>query len=61
MGRFITADVHFDHNMMAKWRGFSSPEEMNEVIIKYWNSKITTKDDVYILGDFTLNEQVKKS
>ena len=60
MSRFITSDLHFDHNMIAQWRGFSSTEEMNELIISNWNSKISKKDDVYILGDFTLNAQLKK-
>lgn len=61
MARFISSDIHFDHKMIAHWRGFSSTDEMNELIIANWNSKVSKKDDVYILGDFTLNAQLKKA
>lgn len=53
MTRYISSDIHFNHNVVAKYRGYSSPEEMCEVIVNNWNSKITDKDDVYVLGDFS--------
>lgn len=35
-------------------RGFSTVEEMNEYMIKQWNSKVKKKDEVVILGDLSL-------
>ena len=51
------ADCHFFHrrlNTEMDKRGFASGEEMNEHMIRRWNEKVTSKDDVYILGDFSL-------
>lgn len=51
------ADCHFYHrrlNTEMDNRGFSSVEEMNEYMIRQWNAKVTEKDTVYILGDFSL-------
>lgn len=51
------ADCHFYHNRMCSEmdkRGFSGFEEMNEHMILKWNEKVTNKDDVYIIGDFSI-------
>ena len=51
------ADCHFCHgrlNTEMDMRGFASAEEMNEHMIRQWNAKVTSKDTVYILGDFSL-------
>lgn len=53
--RFIS-DLHFGHTNMALKRGFSSAEEMNEHIIKKWNSVVNKKDTVWILGDITMEK-----
>ena len=50
---FFTADPHFGHKFVAGERGFESTEEMDEVIIENWNSKIGKHDLVYILGDLS--------
>ncbi|MBV1929576.1 MAG: hypothetical protein KUG81_08720 [Gammaproteobacteria bacterium] len=50
--RFI-ADLHFHHENCAKWRGFKSVEEMNELIVTNWNKVVHKKDVTYILGDIT--------
>ncbi len=50
---FFTSDLHFGHanyNVFGL-RGFSSVEEMNEELIKRWNSRVKADDTVYILGD----------
>ncbi len=50
------ADLHLDHsniNDKLDKRGFKNVEEMNEFIIKQWNSKISPKDEVVILGDLS--------
>jgi len=53
---YITADNHFGHTNVIKYckRPFSSVEEMDEVMIERWNSKVKRNDTVYHLGDFTL-------
>ena len=51
------SDCHFfDNNINFEMdcRGFSGFEEMNEHMIEQWNRKVTKKDDVYILGDFSI-------
>ena len=52
------ADCHFYHDRICREmdnRGFSGFEEMNEYMITQWNAKVTSKDDVYILGDFSIS------
>lgn len=55
---YLTSDFHFGHQQefLYKPRGFDSPEEMNEVIIKNFNEVIDDEDDVYFLGDLMLND-----
>ena len=53
------ADCHFYHDRICHEmdkRGFSGFEEMNEHMVKQWNAKVTSKDDVYILGDFSISK-----
>lgn len=54
--RFIS-DTHFGHKNMAIKRGFSSAEEMNEHIIKKWNSVVNKKDVTYLLGDVSMESK----
>ena len=57
MGRILfISDTHFGHTNMALKRGFSSAEEMDEHIVKQWNSKVLKKDTVWILGDITMEK-----
>ncbi len=54
---WFTSDHHFDHtNAAIKFRGYSSVEEMNEELIKKWNSVIKPKDTVWHLGDFNFGQ-----
>lgn len=55
---FVTSDLHFNHDreFIYKPRGFSSVEEMNEAIIKNWNSVVKDEDIVYVLGDLMLGD-----
>jgi len=51
------SDCHFydDYvNQKMDVRGFSGYEEMNEHMIAQWNQKVTARDSVYILGDFSI-------
>ena len=50
---FFTADLHLGHANIIKHcsRPFSSVEEMDEHLIRAWNSRVRPKDSVYIIGD----------
>jgi calcineurin-like phosphoesterase family protein len=58
---FFTSDQHFNHTNIIKYchRPFNNIEHMNEEIIKRWNSKVTSKDCVYVLGDFVFIPKIK--
>ena len=51
---FVTSDQHFNHENIIKYcdRHFSSVEEMNEEMIKRWNTVVSKDDTVFVLGDF---------
>ena len=54
--RYYIADPHFYHEGIQDrldCRGFASTEEMNAVMIDHWNRKVTLRDEVVILGDFS--------
>lgn len=53
---YFTSDLHFYHEKIIKHthRPFHTVEEMNKALIKKWNDKISSADEVYILGDFTM-------
>ena len=50
---FYTSDLHLGHENIVRscQRPFSSAEEMDEVLIKKWNERVSRCDCVYILGD----------
>ena len=55
--RYYIADCHFYHrNLLTQMdnRGFESVEQMNEYMIERWNKKVHARDEVVILGDFSL-------
>ena len=59
MARYYIADLHFFHdalNTRMDKRGFSSEEEMNEYMIEKWNDRVRKRDEVVILGDFSLGK-----
>jgi len=50
---YFTSDLHAFHKDILLYDSlpFETLEEYRKCIIKTWNSKITDKDEVYILGD----------
>ena len=53
---YFTADLHFCHEKIIRQcnRPFKEVQEMNEKLIKNWNSVVLPDDEVYILGDVTM-------
>lgn len=51
---FFCSDPHFGHGNIMRFcdRPFSSTEEMDEYMIRTWNTRVKPKDVVFILGDF---------
>lgn len=53
---YVISDLHFSHRNMATKRGFTDEVEHDDFIIKQWNSVVTKKDVIYILGDITMEK-----
>jgi calcineurin-like phosphoesterase family protein len=52
---YVTADTHIDHSLVASLRGFDSPAAHDEVLIESWNSVVTKRDHVWVLGDLCIS------
>ena len=52
--RYYTSDTHFFHANIIEYcnRPFTNVTHMDKSLIREWNRKVTTEDDIYILGDF---------
>lgn len=50
---YYTADLHLGHANVIRFdkRPFASVEEMDQTLIENWNSRVTDRDKVYIVGD----------
>ena len=49
---YVTSDTFFGRTALAKQRGFSSAQEMDNEIILNWNEKVKPSDIVWHLGNF---------
>jgi len=60
---FFTSDTHFyDPKIIKKYgRKFAAIESMNSALIENWNSVVSMKDEVYILGDFLIGGSGSKA
>jgi len=60
---FFTSDTHFGHKNILKYcdRGFSNVDDMNEELIRRWNSVVKPNDIVFHLGDIAMNCAVSKT
>ena len=56
---FVTSDTHFYHNNILKYenRPFKDIDDMNNKMIELWNETVSSKDEVYILGDFSFGNE----
>lgn len=53
---YVIADLHLGHESIAKLRGFESSEAHDEYLIKKWNSVMSKRDVIYILGDIAMEK-----
>lgn len=62
MAIFYTSDLHLGHRncLIFDQRPFSSIEEMKDELIRKWNTKVTSEDTVYILGDIAYGPSVEE-
>lgn len=60
--KYYTSDSHLSHKNIIEYedRPFGSVEEMNNTIIDNINYRLTPDDELYILGDFTLEKNIDK-
>ena len=56
---FYISDLHFGHSAVLNFepRPFLDVDEMDRVLIGLWNSRVTKRDQVYILGDFAFRNE----
>lgn len=60
---YVIADTHFNHERIIEYcnRPYKSVNEMNNDIIKRWNSVVKPTDIVLHLGDFGFGTQIELS
>jgi calcineurin-like phosphoesterase family protein len=51
---YFWADTHFNHGNIIEHtaRPYKSAEEMNRDLIARWNSRVSDRDAIWLLGDF---------
>ena len=56
---FYISDLHFGHRSCINFdhRPFLDVEEMDDVLMNLWNSRVDKDDNVYILGDFAYRNE----
>jgi calcineurin-like phosphoesterase family protein len=59
---FFTSDTHYSHRNIIKYcnRPFADSDEMNEAMIRNWNSVVGHSDIVYHVGDVAFEKDERK-
>lgn len=60
---YFTSDLHFGHNAVLRFnnRPFENAHEMSMALIENYNSVVTNKDIVYLLGDLSYRISPQKA
>ncbi len=60
---WFTSDLHYGHKAVIKLcdRPFKTVEEMNETLMRNWNSMVAKNDTVYILGDISHRCEIEEA
>lgn len=60
---YFTSDLHFGHDNIIEYcnRPFPNVAQMDLVMIHNWNMVVGTRDDVYILGDFSFYKDKERN
>lgn len=61
MSRFFTSDLHLGHEAIIGFCRpmFSCVDEMNEELVRRWNTVVSNRDQVWVLGDVSFTSQEK--
>jgi calcineurin-like phosphoesterase family protein len=65
---FLTSDTHFTHRGIVQFEGvngtklrpWTNTNEMDEALVKNWNSVVKPEDKIYHLGDVVINRGALK-
>ena len=59
---WVIADLHFGHKNIISYcdRPWETAEEMNEALVRNWNSVVDKNDTVFVCGDVALNKNICK-
>lgn len=57
---YYISDMHLGHANVLRYdaRPFSTVEEMDEMLLSYWNMCVQEEDHVYVLGDFCYKSRI---
>lgn len=58
---WFTADTHFDHEFVARLRGYDPTERHDRAVVKEWNRIVGPNDTVWHLGDVGMGERERWS
>lgn len=59
--KYYISDTHFGHYNVIKLcnRPFETVAEMDETLIKKWNSRVGANDEIYIMGDMFYGKGIR--
>jgi calcineurin-like phosphoesterase family protein len=63
MKYWFTADLHLGHANIIKFcsRPYKSIEQMDDALIRNWNSRVQPDDIIFIIGDFCYRNNTNKN